>query len=130
TVSDRTTHALRLNSVLAPSVELISGLAMVIVLVVGGNQVLGGTLTIGALTAFIGYVTRFFQPVRTLSERYNTLQAATVAAERVFELLDEPPDIVDAPDAIELPRIEGAITFDHVAFGYGTKPVLRDLDLA
>src|SRR5947209_4219945 len=129
-VYDITTHSIRLNSVLGSAVEMISGFATVIVLIVGGNAVINHTLTIGALTAFIGYVTRFFQPVRTLSERYNTLQAATVAAERVFELLDEPPDIEDAPGAIPLPPIEGAITFDHVAFGYGTKSVLRDLDLA
>lgn len=128
-VYDETTHSIRLNSVLAPSVEVMSGLATVIVLIIGGNAVIGGTLTIGALTAFIGYVARFFQPVRTLSDRYNTLQAATVAAERVFELLDEPPDITDAPDAVTLPPIVGEIRFDHVTFGYGTTPVLRDIDL-
>jgi ATP-binding cassette subfamily B multidrug efflux pump len=128
-VYDQTTHSIRLNSVLAPSVEVMSGMATVIVLIIGGNAVINGTLTIGALTAFIGYVARFFQPVRTLSDRYNTLQAATVAAERVFELLDEPPDITDAPDAITLPRITGEIRFDHVTFGYGTTPVLRDIDL-
>ncbi len=129
TVYNETTHSIRLNSVLAPGVEMISGMATVIVLIVGGNDVINGTLTIGALTAFIGYVARFFQPVRTLSDRYNTLQAATVAAERVFELLDEPPDITDAPGAITLPRIAGEIRFDHVTFGYGTTPVLRDIDL-
>ncbi|MHB8646121.1 MAG: ABC transporter ATP-binding protein [Thermomicrobiales bacterium] len=128
-VYDETTHSIRLNSVLAPSVEMMSGMATVIVLIVGGNAVASGTLTIGALTAFIGYVARFFQPVRTLSDRYNTLQAATVAAERVFELLDEPPDITDTPDAITLPRIAGEVRFDHVTFGYGTTPVLRDIDL-
>jgi len=129
TVYNETTHSIRLNSVLAPGVEMISGMATVIVLIVGGNDVINGTLTIGALTAFIGYVARFFQPVRTLSDRYNTLQAATVAAERVFELLDEPPDITDAPDAATLPSIAGEIRFDHVTFGYGTTPVLRDIDL-
>ncbi len=128
-VYDETTHSIRLNSVLAPSVEMMSGMATVIVLIVGGNAVINGTLTIGALTAFIGYVARFFQPVRTLSDRYNTLQAATVAAERVFELLDEPPDITDAPGATKLPRIAGEIRFDHITFGYGTTPVLRDIDL-
>jgi len=128
-VYDETTHSIRLNSVLAPGVEMISGMATVIVLIVGGSAVINGTLTIGALTAFIGYVARFFQPVRTLSDRYNTLQAATVAAERVFELLDEPPDITDAPDATALPPIAGEIRFEHVTFGYGTTPVLRDIDL-
>lgn len=128
-VYDTSTHSIRLNSVLGPAVELMSGFATVMVLIIGGRGVINGTLTIGALTAFIGYVTRFFQPVRTLSDRYNTLQAATVAAERVFELLDEPPNIVDAPDAITLPQITGEITFDHVTFGYTDRPVLRDIDL-
>jgi ABC-type multidrug transport system fused ATPase/permease subunit len=128
-VYDTNTHGIRLNSILAPSVEMLSGLATVIVLVAGGQRVLGGDLTIGALTAFVGYVARFFGPVRTLSERYNTLQAATVAAERIFEVLDEPLDIVDAPDAHTLPPIRGEVRFDHVRFGYTDRPVIHDLNL-
>ncbi len=128
-VYDTNTHGIRLNSILAPSVEMLSGLATVIVLVAGGDRVLNGGLTIGALTAFVGYVARFFGPVRTLSERYNTLQSATVAAERIFEVLDEPLDIVDAPDAKTLPPIRGEVRFDHVRFGYTDRPVIHDLDL-
>ena len=67
--------------------------------------------------------------MRTLSDRYNTLQSATVAAERIFEVLDEPLDIVDAPDARPLPRIHGEVTFDHVTFGYTEAPVIHDLCL-
>ncbi|MGN6564969.1 MAG: ABC transporter ATP-binding protein [Thermomicrobiales bacterium] len=129
TVYRESTRSILLNSVLAPSVEIISGLATVIVLLVGGNLVLSQSLTIGALTAFIGYVTRFFQPIRTLSDRYNTIQSASVAAERVFELLDEPIDITDAPDAAILPPIAGNIAFDHVVFGYTDRPVIHDLTL-
>ncbi|HET8630873.1 MAG TPA: ABC transporter ATP-binding protein [Thermomicrobiales bacterium] len=128
-VYDRTTQSIRLNAVLGPGVEIISGLATVIVLVVGGNQVIDGVLSIGALTAFISYVARFFQPVRTLSDRYNTLQSASVAAERVFEVLDTPLDITDAPDARPLPPARGAIAFEHVTFGYTDRPVLHDLTL-
>jgi ABC-type multidrug transport system fused ATPase/permease subunit len=128
-VYDTNTHGIRLNSILAPSVEMLSGLATVIVLVAGGQRVLAGDLTIGALTAFVGYVARFFGPVRTLSERYNTLQSATVAAERIFEVLDEPLDIVDAPDARTLPPIRGEVRFEHVRFGYTDRPVIHDLDL-
>jgi ABC-type multidrug transport system fused ATPase/permease subunit len=122
-------RAIRLNSLLAPSVELLSGVATVIILVVGGQRVLDGALSVGALTAFVGYITRFFSPVRTLSERYNSLQASTIAAERIFEVLDEELEITDAPGARELPRIEGEIAFEHVTFGYTTTPVIRDLDL-
>ncbi|MCA1666021.1 MAG: ABC transporter ATP-binding protein/permease [Thermomicrobia bacterium] len=126
---DANADAARLSAFLFPAVELLSAMATAIVLLFGGLRVIGGGLTVGALIAFLGYVTRFFQPVRTLSDRYNTLQASTVAAERIFELLDEPPEIVDAPDAYPLPPIHGTIAFDHVTFGYNATPVLHDLNL-
>jgi len=123
------THALRLNSVLAPAVEMLSGTATMVILVGGGGRVLSGELTIGVLTAFVGYIARFFSPVRTLSDRYNSLQAATVAAERIFEVLDEPLEIKDGPNARPLPRIAGEVAFEHVTFGYTDRPVIRDLNL-
>ncbi|MDQ6603902.1 MAG: ABC transporter ATP-binding protein/permease, partial [Chloroflexota bacterium] len=126
---DANADAARLSAFLFPAVELLSAMATAIVLLFGGLRVISGGLTVGALIAFLGYVTRFFQPVRTLSDRYNTLQASTVAAERIFELLDERPEIVDAPDAYPLPPIDGEITLDHVTFGYNATPVLYDLNL-
>ena len=126
---DANADAARLSAFLFPAVELLSAMATAIVLLFGGLRVIGGGLTVGALIAFLGYVTRFFQPVRTLSDRYNTLQASTVAAERIFELLDEPSEIVDAPDAYPLPPIHGEIVLDHVTFGYNATPVLHDLNL-
>lgn len=123
------TRAIRLNSVLAPAVELLSGTATMVILVVGGERVLSGALTLGALTTFVGYITRFFSPVRTLSDRYNSLQAATVAAERIFEVLDEKLEITDAPHARELPQIRGEVAFKHVTFGYTDRPIIRDLNL-
>lgn len=122
-------HSIWLNSVLQPSVEIINGIALIILLIIGGRFVIEGSLTVGALFAFYSYVTRFFQPIRALSERYNSIQSATIAAERVFELLDERPDMVDAPDAYPLPPLAGAVTFDHVTFGYTDTPVLRDINL-
>jgi ATP-binding cassette, subfamily B, multidrug efflux pump len=126
---DANADAARLSAFLFPAVELLSAMATAIVLFFGGLSVINGHLSIGALIAFLGYVTRFFQPVRTLSDRYNTLQASTVASERIFELLDEQPDIVDAPDAAPLPPIDGTIVLDHVTFGYSGTPVLHDLNL-
>ncbi len=126
---DANADAARLSAFLFPAVELLSAMATAIVLLFGGLRVIDGGLTVGALIAFLGYVTRFFQPVRTLSDRYNTLQASTVAAERIFELLDEQPEIVDAPDAYPLPPIHGEIVLRHVTFGYNATPVLHDLDL-
>ncbi|HEY8600297.1 MAG TPA: ABC transporter ATP-binding protein [Thermomicrobiales bacterium] len=123
------TLAIRLNSALAPAVELLSGTATVIILVVGGQRAIEGGLTIGALTAFIGYINRFFSPVRTLSERYNSLQSATVAAERIFEVLDEDVEIVDKPGVRDLPQINGEVAFEGVTFGYTDRPVINDLNL-
>ncbi len=123
------TLAIRLNSALAPAVEMLSGTATVIILVVGGHRAIAGGLTIGALTAFIGYINRFFSPVRTLSERYNSLQSATVAAERIFEVLDEELEITDQPGAYDLPAIVGQVAFEHVTFGYTDRPVITDLNL-
>ena len=126
---DANADAARLSAFLFPAVELLSAMATAIVLFFGGLTVIGGELTVGTLIAFLGYVTRFFQPVRTLSDRYNTLQASTVASERIFELLDERPDILDAPDAYPLPEIAGVITLEGVTFGYQTTPVLHDLNV-
>ena len=123
------TLAIRLNSVLAPAVELLSGTATVIILVVGGRRAIEGGLTIGALTAFIGYINRFFSPVRTLSERYNSLQAATVAAERIFEVLDEDLEIADKPGVYALPPITGEVAFEGVKFGYTDRLIIDDLNL-
>lgn len=118
-----------LNSVLQPAVEIIAGVAIILLLLAGGQFVIEGTLTVGALFAFYSYISRFFQPIRALSERYNAIQSATIAAERVFELLDADPDVADKPEAKPLPPVRGEIHFDHVTFGYTDRPVLRDLDL-
>jgi len=126
---DANADAARLSAFLFPAVELLSSIATAIVLLFGGLTVINGGLTVGALIAFLGYVTRFFQPVRNLSERYNTLQASMVASERIFELLDETPDITEAPGAYPLPPIDGTIVFDNVTFGYTATPVLYDLNL-
>ena len=126
---DANADAARLSAFLFPSVEVLNSLATAIVLFFGGLTVIQGHLTVGALIAFLGYVTRFFQPVRTLSDRYNTLQASTVASERIFELLDDPPDIIDGPTAQPLPTIAGDLRFEHVTFGYSATPVLHDIQL-
>src|SRR4030081_2195392 len=75
----------------------------------------------------MAYITRFFQPVRTLTQFYNQLQAATAAAEKVFELLDEPVTINEAPEPLDLAHVEGEVEFRDVAFSYGREPVLEDV---
>jgi ATP-binding cassette subfamily B protein len=120
----------RISAAFAPTMDIISSGGTALLLLVGGGMVLSGELTTGALVAFLAYITQFFTPIRDLSVRYNSLQAAMAASERIFALLDTKAEVVDAPDAKPLPPINGRITFDDVQFGY-TKDrlVLRDLSL-
>ena len=84
----------------------------------------------GVLTAFTVYVTRFFDPIRDLVMQYTMFQRAMAGGERIFEVLDTKPRIVDKPDAIELDDVEGRVDFDHVDFHYVEGvPVLQDIDL-
>ena len=99
----------------------------------GGRWILGGTapdLTIGVLTAFMLYVARFFEPIRDLATRWDQVQAALAAGERIFHLLGLRPEVQDAPDARELPPIEGQVRFEGVGFAYdGVHPILQDVNL-
>lgn len=122
--------AARLGAVLFPIVQLVEALATALVLFVGGRLILGGdAFTIGELFTFTAYISRFYEPVRELSQRYNTMQAAMVAGERIFELEDVEPEIVDKPDAVKLPPVTGRVEFDNVHFGYEEEPVLRGISL-
>jgi ABC-type multidrug transport system fused ATPase/permease subunit len=84
----------------------------------GGSMVLAGDLTPGLLFAFTRYVNQFFDPIRTFIMQYNQLQRGTVAAERIFEVLDTPQEVRDGPDAIDLPPLAGNVEYDHVSFSY------------
>jgi ABC-type multidrug transport system fused ATPase/permease subunit len=117
-----------LSSMLLPVVELCNAAATVSVIAYGGwLMVNGNEVTLGVLVAFLAYITRFFQPIRTLTQFYNQLQAATAAAEKVFELLDEPVTIREAAHPIALRRVDGEVEFRDVAFSYGREPVLEDV---
>jgi ATP-binding cassette subfamily B protein len=119
-----------LNGIYFPVVDVLSSVATAIVLGFGGWLVIDGSLTPGTLVAFTLYLANFFDPVQQLSQLYNTFLSAAAALDRILGVLDEEPEVVDAPDAFELPRIEGHVTFDHVGFGYGELPeVLHDFDL-
>jgi len=110
--------AMSLSFIFLPAVDVLSVAATCIVLWAGGVMVTQGTLTIGVVVAFLGYVSRFFNPIRDLSQLYTTLQAATAGGERVLELLDTQPDVQDRPDAADLPLIEGEIALRDVSFCY------------
>jgi ATP-binding cassette subfamily B protein len=119
-----------LNGIYFPAVDILSSVATAIVLGVGGWLVVEGEMTVGTLLAFTLYLANFFDPVQQLSQLYNTFLSATAALDRITVVLDEEPDIVDAPGASELRRIEGHVRFEHVRFGYGELPdVLHDFDL-
>ena len=119
-----------LNGIYFPTVDILSSVATAIVLGVGGWLVVEGNMTIGTLLAFTLYLGNFFDPVQQLSQLYNTFLSATAALDRITNVLDEEPDIVDAPDARPLERVDGHVRFEHVRFGYGDLPdVLHDFDL-
>ncbi len=100
-----------------PAVELLSSVAIALVIWLGGNGVLRNTVTIGVLVAFIQYSQRFFRPIQDLSEKYNILQAAMAASERVFKLLDTPAEL-QSPPAPQASDRSGRIEFRHVWFTY------------
>jgi len=119
-----------LNGLYFPAVDVLSSVATAIVLGFGGALVVDGSLTIGTLLAFTLYLANFFDPVQQLSQLYNTFLSAAAALDRITSVLDEDPEVVDAADARELPRIEGHVHFEHVRFGYGDLPeVLHGLEL-
>jgi ABC-type multidrug transport system fused ATPase/permease subunit len=122
-------RAAAFSAVLFPSVTIIGATATALVLYFGGRMVVDMTLTVGQLVAFIGLIDRFFMPIRDLSQRYNTLQAAMASGERIFDVIDADIDIRDEPDSYELPRITGRVVFDHVNFGYGQTQILHDINL-
>lgn len=128
---DANIQATRLSALFFPGVDFIGSLATALVVGVGGWLVLGDALTAGTLVAVVLYVERFFDPIRELAQRYNTFQATMAASERLFELLDLEPDLVDAPGAIPLPQIRGEVEFKNVSFAYREegRPVLKNINL-
>ncbi len=120
----------RVTAAVMPVVELLVSVATALVILFGGWRVFDGSLTVGVVVAFALSVQRFFDPVRDLVLQYTQLQRAMAGGQRIFEVLDTKPEIVDADDAVELPQMRGEVTFDHVSFEYtpGVK-VLDDINL-
>jgi ABC-type multidrug transport system fused ATPase/permease subunit len=122
-------QAVAISASFLPAVDILSIIATAIVLWVGGALVLGHQLTLGVVVAFLTYVTRFYQPIRDLSQIYNTFQAAMAGGERIFEMLDEQPKVKEPPDARPLPEVQGRVRFEHVNFAYVPGvPVLKDVN--
>jgi len=120
----------RITAAVMPAVELLVSVATALVIAYGGWRVFGGSLSVGTLVAFALYVQRFFDPVRDLVLQYTQLQRAMAGGQRIFEVLDTKPEIVDAEDAVELPDVRGEVIFDDVSFEYVPGiPVLDGIDL-
>jgi ATP-binding cassette, subfamily B, multidrug efflux pump len=111
-----------------PSVEFLSVATIALIFWVGGLRVLSGAITIGLLTAFTLYATRFFRPIQDLSEKFNILQSAIAASERIFKLLDEPLTVQTSPGAVKLQSPRGEIEFRNVWFSYKNVPEPSDED--
>jgi len=117
--------------IMVPTIDILTGLAMAVVVFGGAWLALAGKTDVGVLVAFIFYVQRFFEPVRTLSQQYTMAQRATTAAHRIFEVINVPVDIVDKADATPLEAAEPSVELRDVTFGYQAgQPLFRNFNLS
>ena len=124
------THAMTYALLVMPMMGILANVNIAVVAGLGGWMTLQGLATVGTIASFIGYSGRFAEPLRMLGDLYNQVQAAIAGAERIFAVLDTPPDQVDAEDAVDLEEIEGDVAFDGVTFSYVPGvPVLNDVSL-
>jgi len=130
---DANVQAESILSAFSPALDVLSTIAMAIVVGYGGYLALAYDLplvSVGLIVSFLIYVRRFYEPIRGIANLYAQVQAAVAGAERIFELLDTQPEITDAPGAVRLPPIQGRVEFDHVTFSYqDEEPVLQDVSL-
>ncbi|WP_417308298.1 ABC transporter ATP-binding protein [Devosia sp.] len=122
-------RAAKFAQVMVPIVDTLTGISMATVVVFGGQMVLGGELDVGVMVAFLFYIQRFFDPIRSLTMQYSVFQRAMSSGQRIIEVLDVPVDITDKPDAVELTSdMDGSVEFKNVTFGYRKgQPVLRNV---
>ena len=139
---DANLRAARIASAFPAVIDLLGGIAIALVVWLGGMAILGSQLggvdpiTPGILVAFLLYINRFFDPIRDLSRRYDSFQSTMAGGERIFALMDAPVEVQDAPDAIQLPMIQGEVRFEGVSFYYsdqdpdqGEQLVLKHIDM-
>jgi len=119
-----------LNGLYFPFVDLLSTIALAVVLGYGGHLYFQGAVSIGTLFAFMLYVQNFFDPVQQLSQLYGTFLSATAALDKITDVLDEEPEVLDTPGAVDLPQVQGHVRFEGVRFTYGRgEEVLHGIDL-
>jgi ABC-type multidrug transport system fused ATPase/permease subunit len=125
-----------LNASYFPAVELLAAIGTAVILLYGGSQAIDGAIKIGIIVSFVGYLATFFEPIQQLSQLYTTYQQGMAALDKIFDLLDTPADMVDAPDAIDPGTLRGEIEMEGVWFSYSDDPepaedswAMRDVDL-
>ncbi len=123
-------HAVRLWSVFFPIIDILNNLSSVIVLVFGSWEVMVGRLTIGELAAFLAYINQMNQPIRRFSKVINLIQRVVVALDRIFEILDTKPEVIEKENAVNLTSVKGSIRFENVEFAYNKEEtVLHNFNL-
>ena len=110
--------ASKLTNIMIPIVDVLTGCALAVIVVIGGGRVLEGTLELGIMVAFIFYVQRFFDPIRSLTIQYSIMQRAMAAGQRIFEVMDVPYEVEDAANARDANAKNPSVAFDDVTFGY------------
>jgi ATP-binding cassette subfamily B protein len=108
-----------LNAAYFPAVELLSAIGTAVILLYGGYRAVRGDVAIGVVVAFVGYLNAFFDPIQQISQLYTTYQQGMAALDKIFDLLDTRPDMVDRPGALDPGRLRGEIELDAVSFSYG-----------
>ncbi len=127
---DTNLGAARIASAYPSIIDFLGSLSTALIVWLGGAAVLGAQVTPGVLVAFVLYISRFFEPIRDLSRRYDSFQSTMAGSERIFGLLDTPIEVQDTPGAQEIPSIHGEVSFEHVYFNYSDDPtpVLEDIN--
>ncbi len=111
----------RLNAAYFPAVEMLSGVALALIILYGGLQAIEGHVTTGTVVAFVATLSYLFEPIQQLSQLYTTYQSGMAALEKIFQLLDVQPELEDRSGALDIPRIEGDINFEDISFAYGAR---------
>ncbi|MBM4429880.1 MAG: ABC transporter ATP-binding protein, partial [Chloroflexi bacterium] len=127
---DATIRAQSVMMILRPLLMVLSNLDIAVIAGLGGWLALRGMVSVGVIATFVLYARRFFEPLFTLADLYNSIQSALAGAERVFGVLDQQPQVRDKPDAVALDAVQGQVKFDGVSFGYEPNvSVLKDVSL-
>ena len=123
-------RAEKIVALLHPLLHVMSTVAVAVVAGLGGWLALRDIVSVGVLVSFVVYINQFFNPLRQVAQLYNQLQSALAGAERIFEIIDTQPTVVDDKDALPLPRIDGHVAFDDICFKYEAgKPVLQGVSM-